>query len=107
MFSHIVNPVPGPSGISAPRSDNKNGVVNNRKEFYAVLDKHLLDLPGGNAHIDKTRLIDPSLPEDKKEELIDEQIRSLNTQERTEFTAVLPPNIREELLVKEKQRANH
>ena len=104
------DPVPGPSGIIVPRSSNTNNTASNRDDFSSVLGMNLSDLPEG---------VDPSflaaLPEDMRQEVIDEQRRLQNIRQRAaqnteagvsevnpEFLAALPPNIQEEVLAQQR-----
>ena len=104
------DPVPGPSGITVPRSSNTNNTASNRDDFSSVLGMNLSDLPEG---------VDPSflaaLPEDMRQEVIDEQRRLQTIRQRAaqnteagvsevnpEFLAALPPNIQEEVLAQQR-----
>ena len=104
------DPVPGPSGITSPRSSSRNDAVDYREDFSSVLGMNISDLPEG---------VDPSflaaLPEDMRQEVIDEQRRLQNIRQRAaqnteagvsevnpEFLAALPPNIQEEVLAQQR-----
>lgn len=97
-----VDPVPGPSGTAQPRSASE--------DYSAILGIDISDLPEG---------VDPSflaaLPEDMRQEVIDEQRRLQAIRQRAaqnteagftevnpEFLAALPPNIQEEVLAQQR-----
>ena len=96
------DPVPGPSGTAQPESASE--------DYSAILGIDISDLPEG---------VDPSflaaLPEDMRQEVIDEQRRLQAIRQRAaqnteagftevnpEFLAALPPNIQEEVLAQQR-----
>lgn len=102
------DPIPGPSGINAPGTSGETST--RRDDFSTVLGMNISDLPEG---------VDPSflaaLPEDMRQEVIDEQRRLQNIRQRAaqnteagvsevnpEFLAALPPNIQEEVLAQQR-----
>ena len=104
------DPIPGPSGITVPRRTGENNPSNPRDDFSSVLGMNISDLPEG---------VDPSflaaLPEDMRQEVIEEQRRLQNIRQRAaqnteagvsevnpEFLAALPPNIQEEVLAQQR-----
>lgn len=103
------DPIAGPSGISVPRPSSVN-TTSRRDDFSSVLGMNISDLPDG---------VDPSflaaLPEDMRQEVIDEQRRLQTIRQRAaqnteagvsevnpEFLAALPPNIQEEVLAQQR-----
>ena len=102
------DPIPGPSGMNAPGTSGDTS--SRRDDFSTVLGMNISDLPEG---------VDPSflaaLPEDMRQEVIDEQRRLQNIRQRAaqnteagvsevnpEFLAALPPNIQEEVLAQQR-----
>lgn len=96
------DPVPGPSGTAQPESASE--------DYSAILGIDISELPEG---------VDPSflaaLPEDMRQEVIDEQRRLQAIRQRAaqnteagftevnpEFLAALPPNIQEEVLAQQR-----
>jgi hypothetical protein len=104
------DPIPGPSGIMVPRRTGENDPSDSRNDFSSVLGMNISDLPEG---------VDPSflaaLPEDMRQEVIEEQRRLQNIRQRAaqnteagvsevnpEFLAALPANIQEEVLAQQR-----
>ena len=104
------DPVPGPSGMTAQLSSGENIASGIREDFSSELGMNISDLPEG---------VDPSflaaLPEDMRQEVIDEQRRLQTIRQRAaqnteagvsevnpEFLAALPPNIQEEVLAQQR-----
>jgi E3 ubiquitin-protein ligase HUWE1 len=111
-------PPPPPDALSMDPIASTSGTSNNRgippssnTEYAAILGMDVHDLPEG---------VDPSflaaLPEDMRQEVIDEQRRLQNIRQRAaqqqeqqgvqevnpEFLAALPPNIQEEVLAQQR-----